>query len=49
MLYSGDGQWRDSDELNWGLWASPNKRMHRSAASEVLVIQPMRHAAPGDA
>jgi hypothetical protein len=29
--------------------ASPNKRMHRSAASEFLVIQPMRHAAPGDA
>jgi hypothetical protein len=29
--------------------ASPNKRMHRSAAGAFLVNQPMRHAAPGDA
>ena len=42
------GEWQDG-RAKVEAEASPNKRMHRSAASEFLVIQPMRHAAPGDA
>ena len=32
-----------------GLGATPNKRMHRSAAGGFLMIGRVRHAAPGDA
>src|SRR5205085_8525275 len=49
LLDGDDSQRLDGVERHWRLWASPNKCMHRSAGSHLLVMVPLQQPAPGDA
>ena len=49
LVHGPDGHWLDYVEMNNCTWAAPNKRMHRSAGSQSLIMVPMPVPAPGNA